>query len=418
MAEVDVMLAQRGPKNDSDTNAQTARQPGEDGLQRALLQRKLQRRVLQRKEASGPISIKDDNNEGNVHTPDTDNVKHNAVGLDFTGMTDAGHRRNQPTTVRVVLERFEEIHSAFLTGGVTVLGKPEVTTLIPGDTLEVYCWGTNKSNEDGNKKGGKTAEIGFVSEPALASYLDENYTIAEAAGVNYGVSMLPGKGKSINNATFGMTVRPGVQGGFVLRGKVKEKLKGKSLQVALTQAIHPAGDKGKDSHGIDAEDDHTHGKLHEQGSFYGNLRGSQAMKPGQTQLIAAPGSTAYHQTLDRAGDYNDRAAAYWVPIEVAIHGEGGLKGLHFSAPKSVSSIGAGEGDIDVEVNLVDAHGKPAGTLMPRKNMMRTAKASTKKGKPTYEAFDLATPDIPAGCQARVHVYFRGSCATEIYMKGR
>ena len=425
--------------------------PQDNRLAQAVLRRKIQRRVVQRA-AAGDAGIKlDDGSEdvhGHVHSPDASNPKgayqsskentakdsphthghgkvDGVVGLTPEGMQAPGERRTQPTTVRVVLERFEEIHSAFLSGGVAVLGQPEATTLIEGDRLQVYCWGTNMSKDPNehdktaHKKSlaaagrNKKAQIGFVPNPALASYL-KNITISQAPGVNSETAVPIPKGYEhpIGGAIFGMTINPGAQGGFVLEGEVGKTPGKMPLHAQFTQAIHQAGDKTANPHDVGSDEgNHDYGKLHEQGSFYGDLHGEHTLKAGQEVVIAAPGSTAYHQHLDRANHVGDRAAAYWVPIQVMVHADAGLKGIIFQAPDSVDSAGtgAGEGDIDVEV--------PG--LMERKNLCAVAKEKG-TGRPAYSKFTVKTREISAaqrGTPIAVNVLFRGSCATMIYMKG-
>lgn len=384
----------------------------------------------------------------NTHVPQTEGHKAEVVPLTFTGLTrDAqggAARKGTPQTVRVILDRFEELHSEFLSPGkVNVLGGPETVKVVPGDSIEIYTWNNNEA--------AAAAAVGFVADQKGA-FTDLRAEKASGAA-NSGTVISPPQAEG--NAFFGMEIRPRTMGGVCFRAKIADLNGGKPYELTLTQACKQAGKaaKGEARHEANAENEdistgrkdqiealraqkpkrtaeedkqivadvrknNTRG-FHEQGSFYGDLVATEVVQLGTgVRDIAAPGSTAYGGKINRAQNVGDRAAAYWVPITVQIQPEPGIKHIRILPNESAESY-PGEAAVGLHAVAQDGTVVASGVLKDKgKTLTIPAAQGTEEHR---RKFGLMT-DVPVGKDHKplpitLTLRFQGASATRITLQG-
>ncbi len=323
-------------------------------------------------------------------------------------------RREDPTTVRVILNRIEALTKGIVEPGQTsLLSTPERVTLVEGDEFEVYVWNSNRlATADsvvtglGLSQGGAPVTMGQLFEgtpefsPATGGggrtwMLNDTLVgdVIEQDGVYFAQKLtqyIDGAGQHIRE-----------QGGFVMRGKVKAPPGGGhwtlDVQHAAAYASHVgvnavhdprlsqkgtegqgAGPQGvaqvTDAQALEAYDVAHQANpdvviaqepLHQQGQFYGDFQGGTpvVLEEGMVEpLIAAPGSWAYHADswaskpmaagTNRTVDPSGRQAAYWVPIHVDLQPGA-------NAPGHIAFQGEGGGFADpnaISIVLQDSRG--------------------------------------------------------------
>ena len=136
------------------------------------------------------------------------------------------------------------------------------------------------------------------------------------------------------------------------------------------------------------------GAFNEQGQFYGDLTGAFTLEHGKRQLIAAPGSAAYGAAgTDRSAHYDDRAAAFWVPLHVDMAAGAGVHGFQ------IAPYTEGRGQAFIRVRVTDRDGKehiPATIL------------SHADGQRVHGRFGAGEP-------LQLHVEFLGGAVTGVYV---
>ena len=239
----------------------------------------------------------------------------------YTHDLSQAHRRPGPTTVRVILDRIENLRSDFIfPGHVTRLGEAERVRLKAGDRLEVTVWSGNKCPFQ--------IDTGVLCDQPLKDFLS-GMQIVKSPGGTFGTSHLAEINKlSAFSRRFlarGGGVYGGVGGGVLVGTATKD------IEVSFSAVARPAGQAGNL---IDVPSASVNDVLHQQfqsyGGFEGNFRFSQNKSVFQ---VAAPGSFAYHGVGFNPADVDQKRAAYWVPIRMKLSFDGAV------APKAVSVIG-------------------------------------------------------------------------------
>lgn len=419
-----------------------------------LFQRKIARRAIQRSiapQASVGIELDQDahtpdpssknasnswiGNWNGVNGPDgkpvTQATGADVVGLASEGMVAPGRRTSKPTTVRVMLERFERLAPDFLGAGkVSVFGDPEKVTLVPGDRLEVYTWNTNDS--------GKEAIIGFRSSAAIHGLLSDIKADLQKGAEQKGDQGRHGVANG-DRDYFGCALKDGSQGGFVLSGTVTG-VGGAKQEVTFHQIARLAaelGKAGKDrsyeqnavNEAVEADDmgkkqavkpgqtPHYAG-FNEQGQFYGDYTGASGLALGKAICIAAPGSTAYGQK-NRGRDQSDptsasagnRMAAFWVPIHVTLKPGADVKKVkifpYLAQPP-------GEGCVTVKVRTAGGKVLFDGNLLEiAKGEALQRRAQLTPGRFLREVSLANHPDE----ELIVDATFEGSSSTGLFLEG-
>lgn len=272
--------------------------------------------------------------EENVRTPDftctgstlfRSNFKGEVVPLRSGSVSmensSSPRRSAAPTQVRVVLDKIESLQPGFLREStITRLGPIERVTLIEGDTLSIYVW-------NGNYTGLSTPIITGVSlSGLLLEDLLQNITLKPAAGGGAVRTVLGAKPIKKNSYYFGQRLAKEQMGGFVLSGTVRKPVAGNSWNVDLQEVAALSNQTLTSEISFDIEaamkiyqSRQSKATVHQQGQFYGAYLGQAALSVGQTVIVAAPGSWAYHgDCWQGQTEPNAKQAAYWVPLKVQL----------------------------------------------------------------------------------------------------
>jgi len=235
-------------------------------------------------------------------------------------------RTSQPTNVSVILDKIESIQNGLIQDNmVSLLGTPERVILVKDDKLSIYVWAGNYISSQTSVILG----VRFYRDSAEIdlSELLCNITLSPASGGG-AVKTVPFKNPVKKcNVYFGQRLSRNCHGGFILEGTVLAPLSGVEYHEVEIQAVAAfSGQELRDEKSVTYEfaaaiykSNNSEARLHQQGQFYGDYKGSAVLESGRAVVIAAPGSWGYHgDSWQGMNDPDQKQAAYWVPLNILL----------------------------------------------------------------------------------------------------
>jgi len=249
-----------------------------------------------------------------VHTPNPARVgSDKAVPLSGGQFADGGRlmRRDDPTTVTVVFDKFEALDERLFPKGIgsAVISPPEDVTLIKGDELVVIQWHDSKW----------PLKLGFRVEVLKGkAKFDSSKKPTRAKGAGPKTSFVPDG--TVSSTTYYAGTLKGI-GGSEWHLRVLEVGEEGYAVVRLQEFAQGSGEEKVESYKTLVERGEKTGyHMHQQGQFYGGYSGMVSLKKGEKKKIAAPGTQSYHLSeWEGHKSPMGKQAAYWVPINVVVH---------------------------------------------------------------------------------------------------